>query len=215
MVFFFRCPIFPFTFSDLATLHISYHATFIILQIAISCKISKAPGWAKDMEGDDCKSFVFDLSQRPDGRSCDFEVEYTYTVTNQNMGDTVEYIKQFVTEFTQERFPRNELPDEFELVTQERLSRQMTIRQSRTVEDACGDKRDYYVEAYVDATRGGQGIRCVDRDDYRFTPLGMVSPLAPPTPRPTPRPTPVPPSPTPRPPTPPTRCNWDVSDYPA
>ena len=164
------------------------------------------------MEGDNCKSFVIDLSQRPDGGSCDFEVEYTYTVTNRNMGDTVEYINELVTEFTQERFPRNDLPDEFELVTQERLSRQMTIRQTRDVIDPCGDKNDYFVAAYVDATRGGQGRRCVNRDDYQFTPLGVVSPRAPPTSAPTRRPTPVPPSPTPRPPTAPTRCNWDVSD---
>lgn len=163
------------------------------------------------MEGNDCRSFII-RSQQPVGASCDFEVEYTYTVTNENMGDTVEYVKQLWTEFTiGERLPRNELPDDPRLNTQERLSRPMTTRQSRTVEDACGDKKNYWVAAYVDATRGGQGRLCDNRDDYAFTPMGRVNPQDP-TPRPTRKPNPVPPSPTPRPPTAPTRCNWDVSD---
>ena len=179
---------------------------YFLLQLAISCKVSKAPGWAKDKEGDDCK-LAFAGLQKPSGESCSFEVMYTYKVTNLNSVDTVEYVKQLWTEFTTGKsLSKNEDPDDPRLDTQKRLVRQMATQQSRRI-NGCEDE-DYWVAAYVDATRGGQGRRCDDREDYRFTTLGP----GPPRPEPTRRPTPVPPSPTPRPPTAPTRCNWNVSD---
>ena len=170
-----------------------------------------------DVVGEDCR-FAFNAllaSQKPNGESCSFEVMYTYTVTNRNSVDTVEYVKQLWTEFTTRRLPADALPDDPRLNTQKRLVRQMTSKQSRRVEGCVNE--DYWVAAYVDATRGGQGRLCDNRDDYSFTtsrglPPGPQPTPVPPTPRPTRRPTPVPPSPTPRPPTAPTRCNWDVSD---
>lgn len=167
------------------------------------------------MEGKECSNAFgpFLARQRPSGASCSFEVMYTYTVTNLNSVDTVEYVKQLWTEFTAGRLPGNELPDDPRLDTQKRLARQMTSEQSRRVEGCVNE--DYWVAAYVDATRGGQGRLCDNRDDYWFSGSGALPPRpqptpVPPTPRPTRKPTPVPPSPTPRSPTEPTRCNWDV-----